>query len=83
MSTFLECYVPLSPSHRVTSANNQIYANEQLLPVSQMSVFEFYDLMLNNRELIATCTLAAFKKFPYQLSPSNICAHMPMITLHL
>lgn len=64
----------ICPSHRVTSANNKIYANEQLLPVSQTSVFEFSDLMLNNRELITTCPLPAFVQFSYQLSPSNIFA---------
>lgn len=64
--------VPLSPHQRVTSANNRIYANEQLLPVSQTPVFEVWDLMLNNRKLITTCTLPAFIKFPYQLSPSSI-----------
>lgn len=82
-SASLECYLPLSPSHRVTSANIKIYANEQLLPVSETSVFEFSDLMLNNSELITTCTLPAFVKFPYQLSPSGflarprVCHHAP------
>lgn len=41
MSMSLECYLPLSSSHRMTSANNKIYANEQLLLVSQTPVFEF------------------------------------------
>lgn len=79
MSASLECSLPLSPSHRVTSANNRIYANEQLLPVSQTSVFDCSDLMLNNRETITTCTLPALRKFPYQLSPYTVFAQMPMI----
>lgn len=79
MSASLESYLPLSSSYRMTSANNKIYANEQLLLVSWTSVFEFSDLKLNSRELITSCTLPAFVKLPCHLSSSNIFAHMPVI----
>lgn len=56
----------------------KIYANEQLLLVSQTSGFEFSDLTLNNRELITFCTLPAFIKLPCHLSSSKVFARMPM-----
>jgi len=83
MSASLECYLPLYPSHRVTSVNNKIYANEQLLPVSQRVVFEFSDLMLNNRELISTCTLPAFVKFPLPAVPLQYLSSYAYDTLRV